>query len=130
MFLTPCSCSLETGRYVDGMTIFERDDRPLGIAQHGNDAAERPLLALADDGVDGFDLDLEQAFDGSLDFGLRRLRVDLEDHLIGFGSERRFLGNDGSDDDVVGSAFDHLNRSSSAATAALVSTSFLRRRMS
>src|SRR6185312_5256318 len=65
----------EPCRHVDRLPAFERHDGPLRIAQHGGDAAERLLLALADNRVHGFDLDLEQAFDRGLDLCLRRLPV-------------------------------------------------------
>ena len=105
-------------------------------------AAEHLDLALADQRVDGLDLDVEQALDGGLDLGLGRGPGHLEDDLVGFRDERRLLGDDRREDDVVGLelviaaaserrlAVASAKRASSASTAALVSTSFLRRRMS
>lgn len=89
------------------------------------------LLAFADKRVDGFHLDAEQLLDRRLDVRLRRRASDIEDHLIDFGRERRLLGDDRRADHVIClDGFVHLNRASSASTAALVRTSFLRRRMS
>ena len=54
----------------------------------------------------------------------------VEDDLVVLGGQRRLFGDRRALDDVVVVFLAHLNRASSASTAALVSTSFLRRRMS
>ena len=67
----------------------------------------------------------------SLICGLVALRAHLEDELVAFGRHRRLLGDHRRDDRVVVASVPvHLNRASSASTAALVSTSFSRRMMS
>ena len=88
-------------------------------------------LALAHVGVDALDLDVEQLLDRLLDLRLGRVARDFEHHLVTLGAERRLFGDDGRNNHVVVARISaHLNRASSASTAARVSTSFSRRRMS
>src|SRR6185312_7382983 len=117
-------------RHVDLVAFGEPDDRFLDVLLLAAHAAERLGLALAQDGVDGQHLDLEQLLDGSLDLGLGRVAADLEYHLVRFGSHARLLGDDRREDDVVCGERTHLNRASSASTAALVRTSLSWLRMS
>ena len=78
-----------------------------------------------------FDLDVEELLHGRLDLRLGGVLADLEDDLVLLGQGRRLLGDDRAEDDVVVTRIGaHLKRASSASTAALVSTSFSRRRMS
>src|SRR5215469_261222 len=122
----------ESGGHVDAVALFEGHDRALGVRLRAEIAAKHLSLALADQRVHALDLDVEQFLDRCLDLRLGRLGRDLEQHLVVLGGERRLLGHDGSDDDVVVAGIDvlHLKRASSASIAALVSTSFWRRRMS
>ncbi len=113
------------------MALFEGHDRALAVALDGADVLEHFHLALADLGVHSLHLDAEELLDGRLDLGLGRAVGDLEHNLVVLGHERRLLGDDRRDDDVVCGTFArHLKRASSASTAALVSTRLLRRRMS
>src|ERR1700750_1205244 len=81
----------ESGGHVDAGTLFESHDRPLGVRLRTEIAAEHL----------GLDLDVEQFLDGLLDLRLGGLAGDLEQYLVVFGSERRLLGHDRGDDDVV-----------------------------
>src|SRR5205823_5822468 len=121
-----------SGGDVDAVALFEGHDRPLHIRLRTEIAAEHLGLALAHQRVHALHLDVEQFFDGFLDLRLGRLVRDLEQNLVVLGSKRCLFGHDRSDDDVVMARIDilHLKRASSASIAALVSTSFWRRRMS
>src|SRR5215831_11851356 len=123
---------LESGGHVDAVALFEGHDRALGVRLRAVIAAEHLVLALAHQRVDALDLDVEQLLHRFLDLRLGGLGLHLEQHLVVLGGERRLFGHDGSDDDVVMAGIDrlHLKRASSASIAALVSTSFWRRRMS
>ena len=57
------------------------------------EAAEALHLALADERVDGRDLDAEQRFDCSLDFRLRSVLGDVEDDLVVFRNQGRLFGD-------------------------------------
>src|SRR5262249_49135419 len=78
------------------------------------------------------DLDVEQLLDRFLDLRLGRVHGDLEHDLVVFGRVGRLLGNQRRNDDVIMARIvgGHLNRASSASSAARVSTSLLRRMMS
>ena len=114
------------------LAFGERDDRLLGVALSARMSLERLELALADKRVDGLDLDVEQALDRRLDLGLGRARATLKTTWLCSETCVDFSVIDRPADHVVAcvDALAHLKRASSASTAALVSTSFLRRRMS
>src|SRR4029079_3818727 len=97
----------------------------LDVAEACSLALEILDLALADQRVDGLDLDAEQALDGRLDLRLRGIRSDIEDNLVLLGDQSAFFGDCRTADDVEEVFPAHLNRASSASTAAFVSTSFL-----
>src|SRR5690348_95359 len=122
----------ESRRHVNAMALFEGDDRLLDVRLLAKPAAERLALALADQRVDALHLDVEQLLDRFLDLRLGRVARDTEQNLVALGCVGRLLGDDRRENDVVvariGGA--HLNRASSASTAAFVSTSLVRRRMS
>src|SRR5262245_60499372 len=125
---------LQARRHVDGMALFEGHHRALDVALQSANVLEGLQLALADLRVDGLHLDVEERLDGSLDLGLGRVARHLEDHLVVLRHQRRLLGDDRRTDDIVRVLLlvllAHLKRASSASTAALVNTRFLRRRMS
>src|SRR5262252_3213793 len=101
VFSAMVAVPLEAGRHVDGVALDESHDGLLGVAQLSTNALENLALALADDGVHRLDFDVEQNLDGRLDVSLGRGRRDLEDDLVGFGDERRLLGDDRRENDVV-----------------------------
>src|ERR1700755_871858 len=132
-FFCAIACvAVEAGGHVDAVALFESHDRPLGVRLRTEIAAEHLGLALAHQRVDALDLDVEQLLDRFLDLRLGGLARHLEQHLVVLGGERRLLGHDRRDDDVVMARIDvlHLKRASNASSAAFVSTSFWRRRMS
>src|SRR5277367_4716195 len=121
----------EPGGHVDAIAVRKRDDRLLHVLLAPAYAPERLGLALAHERIDRRHLDVEQLLDRRLDLRLGRAARDLEYELVVFGSDRRLFRDHGGDDGVVvARVLDHLNRASSASTAALVSTSFSRRMMS
>src|ERR1700722_11305440 len=125
------SRSSKTGGHVDAIAVRKRDDRFLHVLLASAYPAKRLVLALAQQRVDRGDLDVEQLFDRRLDLRLGRVARDLKDELVVFRGDRRFLRNYLSNESVVAAeVLDHLNRASSASTAALVKTSFSRRMMS
>src|SRR3569623_1314855 len=128
----PSSYSLQSGGHVDAVTFFEGHDSALGIRLRTELAAEDFRLALANQRVDALHLDVEQLLNRLFDLRLGRLRSNLEHILVVLGSCRRLFRNHGRDDDVVMTRVlgAHLKRASNASTAAFVSTSFCRRRMS
>src|SRR3954465_2556178 len=130
MFSMPLSYSSETGGHIECLAFDQGHDGLLDVLLLADRGLEALHLALADQGVDGLDLDAEQSFDGSLDFRLGRVLGDVENNLVVFRDQRGLLGDRGGPDHVVVAKISHLNRSSRASTAALVSTSLLRRRMS
>src|SRR5579871_3615577 len=83
IFLSPVS---QARGHVDLVTFDQGDDRLLPVAANARAALEELLLALDVHRVDGLHLDLEQAFDGLLDLGLRRIGGDLERHLAVLGT--------------------------------------------
>src|SRR3984893_4520660 len=124
------------GRHIDLVTLGEGHD---GLLQIGLDAARAFVhfsLALADERIDRFHLDIEKPLYRRLYLVFRRIFANLEDDLIYFRRQRRLFGDNRGDDHVVmmrivrefGRA--HLKRASKASIAALVKTSFSRRRMS
>src|ERR1700678_1348461 len=122
---------LQTGGHVDAIAISKRDDRLLHVLLASTNASKRLVLAFAQQRIDRRHLDVEQLLDRRLDLRLGRVARDLEQELVALGGESRLLRNHGSDDRVVmAHVLDHLNRASSASTAALVRTSFSRRMMS
>src|ERR1700677_125884 len=121
----------QTGGHVDAIAISKRDDRLLHVLLASANAPERLVLAFAQQRIDRRHLDVEQVLDRRFDLRLGRVTRDLEHELVALGGESRLLRNHGSDDRVVmAHVLDHLNRASSASTAALVRTSFSRRMMS
>ena len=89
------------------------------------------VLPLRTSVLTAVDLDVEQLLDRRLDLRLGRVARDLEHELVALRRDRRLFGDDRRDDEVVvARILAHLNRASSASTAALVSTSFSRRMMS
>src|ERR1043165_1612762 len=125
--------SLQPRGHVNAMALFEGHDRFLEVRLLARPAAERLELALAHQRVYRLHLHVEQLLDRFLDLWLCRFFRDFEDHLIALGGHRRLLGDHRRDDDVVEARIArnaHLNRASRASTAALVSTSVCRRRMS
>src|SRR5262245_43182207 len=128
------SLTLQARRHVDAVALFEGHDGALGVALARDDAPERLQLALAHLRVHRLHLDAEQLLDRRLDLRLARVPGHLENHLVVLRHHGGLLGDGRRDDQVVrilpllGLA--HLKRASSASSAALVSTSRLRRRMS
>src|ERR1700742_2903963 len=122
----------ESGGHVDAVTLFKGHDRSFGVRLRTEVAAEHLGLALAHQRVDALHLDVEQLLDRFLDLRLGGLARDAEHHLVELGRVGRLFGDDRRLDQVIvariGGA--HLKRASSASTAALVSTSLVRRRMS
>src|ERR1700678_4006077 len=123
--------SSQTGGHVDAMAVRKRDDRLLHVLLASANASKRLVLAFAQERIDRRDLNVEQFLDRRFDLRLGRVARDLEHELVVLGGDRRLLGDYRSDDRVVvAHVLDHLNRASSASTAALVRTSFSRRMMS
>src|SRR5690606_13543111 len=129
-FLSAIFQSSEARGDVDRLAFRQRHDRLLHVALLADTAAEALQLALANERVDAGDLDAEQRLDCGFDLRLRRLAGDVEDDLVLLGCHGRLLGDDRADDHVVVAKVSHLNRSSSASTAAFDRTSVLRRKMS
>src|SRR5690606_32434508 len=104
----------------------------LAVTLPARGAAESLPLALANIRVDALHLHVEQLLHRLLDLRLGGGARYLEDHLVMLGRDGCLLGDHRGDDDVVMPRVGrgHLNRASSASTAALVSTSVRRRRMS
>src|SRR3954470_9670107 len=71
-FFSAITCPLQTRRHIDAVTFFEGHHGTLHRRLPADGALECLHLALADDGVDAFDLDVEQLFDGGLDLRLGR----------------------------------------------------------
>src|SRR5262245_19142705 len=129
--LSAMGASLEPRRHVDGVPLLEGHDGALGVALAGGDPPERLHLGLAHLGIAGLHLHAEQRLDGSLDLRLGGVARHLEDDLVVFRHQRRFLGDGRRADEVVRVfLLAYLKRASSASSAALVCTSRLRRRMS
>src|ERR1700753_1304957 len=125
--------ALESGGHVDAVALFEGHDRSLGVRLRTEIAAEHLGLALAHERVDALDLDVKQLLDRFLDLRLGGLARHLEHDLVVLGGAGRLFAHDRGDDDVVMTRIHilrHLKRASNASRAALVSTSFWRRRMS
>src|SRR5262249_55618805 len=97
-----------------------------------NPVAEHLPLALPREGIDAFDLDIEQLLDRFLDLRLRGVLGHFEYDLVVLGRHGRLFRDHRRNDDVVVAriAGAHLNRASSASSAALVNTKVLRRKMS
>ncbi len=72
-----CARSLQTRRHVDAVTLFEGHDRALDLRLLADRALEGLDLALADEGVDALDLDVEQLLDRFLDLRLGRVLATL-----------------------------------------------------
>src|ERR1700722_13598014 len=121
----------EPGGHVDAMAVGERDDRLLHVLLHAANAAKHFVFAFAQQRVDRRHLDVKQFLHSRLDLRLGGVAAHLENHLIVLGGDGRFFRDDRRDDHVVmARILVHLNRASSASIAALVSTSFSRRKMS
>src|SRR5690606_37219375 len=121
---------LQARRDIDRVAFLESHDGLLGIALPILPTAELLQPALADESDDRFHLDLHQLLDGRLDARLRRIPPDIEDDLVELRSRGRVLCHDRVYDHVIRIELFHLNRASSASTAAFVSTSLRRRRIS
>src|SRR5215472_15699556 len=130
--MVPDSRDLEASGDVDAMPLFEGDNGLLHVRQHAAPAAEVAYLALADQGIDLLNLDVEQFLHRFLDLRFGGVRRYPEDHLVALGGKCRLLGDDRRSDDVVVARIvgRHFSRASSASSAALVRTSVFRRRMS
>src|SRR6266853_1578076 len=130
--MVPASRALKPRRHVDAVSLLEGHDGSFHVRQHAAPAAEIADLALANERIDVFDLDVEQFLYRLLDLRLGGMRRDPEDHLVALGGKRRLFGNDRRYNDVVVAriAGGHFNRASSASSAALVRTRVCRRRMS
>src|SRR5690348_17691275 len=68
--------------HVDLRALGEGDDRFLVVGAPAGGAAEALQLALDADGVDGGDLDVEQALDRGLDLALVGGQGHAEGHLV------------------------------------------------
>src|SRR6478752_5923852 len=80
--------SSETGGDVDRLAFGQRHDSLLHVLLLADKTAETPGLALAQQSVDGGNLDAEERLDCSLDFRLRRLLGDIENNLVVFRYQR------------------------------------------
>src|SRR3984893_15410090 len=124
------------GRHIDLVTLGEGHDGFLQIELDPARASRHFSLALADDWIDRFHPDTEELLERRLYLGFRCIFPNLEDDLICFRRQRRLFGDNRGDDHVVmvrivrefGRA--RLKRASKTSIAALVKTSFSRRRMS
>src|SRR5215467_10677377 len=118
--------------HVDCLTLFQGHNRAFGIGGAAIATAEGLPFAAAAQRVDALDLNVEQLLDRFFDLRLSRVHGDLEYDLVEFGRIGRLLGGERRNDDVVMARIvgGHLNRASSASSAARVSTSLLRRMMS
>ncbi len=95
-FLFPLGLTLlpsEAGRDVDRLAFGQRHDGLLDVLLLAGEAAETLDLALADERVDGRDLDAEERFDSSLDLRLGSVLGDVEDDLVVFGHQGRLFGD-------------------------------------
>src|ERR1700682_136700 len=97
---TFCSGISALRREVDFLARLQAD---VGLFPRAAPAGEAPeALDLAADvrDLDALDLDLQQGLDGRLHFGLRRVRRNLEDHLVVLVAEvRAFFGHDRAQQD-------------------------------
>src|SRR6516162_7385009 len=118
--------------HVDCLTLFKGHHRAFSVGGAAVAPAERLPFAAAAQRIDALDLDVEQLLDRFLDLRLGRVHGDLEHDLVVFGGVGRLLGDERRYDDVVVARIvgGHLNRASSASSAARVSTSLFRRMMS
>src|SRR5262249_11144862 len=123
---------LQSRGHVDSMTFFKGHDRAFHIGLLTDLVTENFPLSRPRERVDAFYLNVEQLLDCFLDLRLGGSLGHLEHDLVVLGRHCCLLGDDRRNDDVVvaGIAGAHLNRASSASSAALVSTKVLRRRMS
>src|SRR5215471_7947554 len=124
--------SLQSRGHIDPVTFLEGHDRALHIGLLPDPVAEHFPLARPRERVDAFDLDVKQLLHRFLDLRFCGVLRDLEGDFVVLGSHCRLFGDHRGDDDVVVPriAGAHLNRASSASSAALVSTKVLRRKMS
>src|SRR6478735_1264306 len=130
MFSMPLFYSSETGGDVDRLAFSQRYDSLLHVLLLADKTFKTLGLALAEQRVDGRDLNAEERLDCSLDFRLRRLLGDIENNLVVFRYQSGLFGNRRRDDHIIVAKIGHLKRSSRASTAALESTSLPRRTMS
>src|SRR5690606_30808037 len=113
-------------RKVDFLAVLERDIGLALIATTANEAAKALDFALTVEDLHGFDLHLEQQFDGSLDFRLGSVSHDTEsDLLILLGNEGGLFGHDRRQNDLHQAFGIHPSISSSCAMAGLVISTFL-----
>src|ERR1019366_5086969 len=118
------------------MALGEGHDSLFHVGLDAACAFEKLSLALADKRIDGCNLDIEKPLNRGLDLRLCRGLADLEQDLVCFRRHGRLFGDDRGDNHVVTMRVmrkfcrAHLKRASNASMAALVKTSFSRRRMS
>src|SRR5215510_12079656 len=132
VFNAIATLSLQSRGHVDPVTLFESHDRALHVRLLPDPVAEHSPLARPREGVDAFDFDIEQLLNRFLDLRLGGVFSHLEHDFVVLGRHGRLFGNHRGNDYVVVTriAGGHLNRASSASSAALVNTKVLRRRMS
>src|SRR6516225_63323 len=124
--------SSQPGRYIDRLTLFQGHHRTLAVGGAAIAAAERAPFAGTSERVDALDLDVEQLLYRFLDLRFSRRARDFEYDLVEGRRIGRLLGYERRDNNIVMTRIGggHLNRASSASTAARVSTSLWRRMMS
>src|SRR5574342_212059 len=137
--LTFCRGISGLRREIDFLAGLQADVRLLPVAAPAGVAAEALHLAADVDHLDAIDLDLEHRLDRSLHLGLRRVGLDLEDHLVvSVGDLRALFGHDRREqhqrEAIRGKALRlhvltdlHPNIPSNWATAAFVSSTWLKR---
>src|SRR5262249_38379470 len=131
--------ALDPRRHVYAVALGQGHDRLLHIRTLAKVTAEALGLALEAQGVHGFDLDLEEPLDGSLDLGLARMQRHAERHLVVLRAEGGLLRHHGRTNQIVHAdltdgrgqlCLAHFSRASRCCTASLVKIKVSRRRMS
>src|SRR6478735_6328337 len=103
MFVCPYPSSISGARTEDvDRALAEGDDRTLGVLALAEAESGATGLALAVQGVDLVDLDVEDRLDGDLDLRLVRTGVDDEGVLTLVEQTVGLLGDDRRDEDVAG----------------------------
>src|SRR4051794_37443483 len=90
-----------TSEDVDAVAGGQADDGALGVLALADAARRTTRLALAVEGVDGGDLDVEHLLDRDLDLGLVRVRVDDEGVLVVVEQAVALLAHDRRDQHVA-----------------------------
>src|SRR5690606_1209455 len=94
-------CHLVHLRKVEFLSVFQRDISLAFITAATNETAKTLFFTFGVQDLDGLDFNLEEEFDGGLDFLLGRIGNDAEsDLLIFFGNERGFFSHDGCQDNL------------------------------